>query len=132
MQSADKSISDVPVIDQLIEAIGPNATLALVEAYPGTTQRLPAISNVSVHPFVAVIGETLLMGLVKSLGASRDIYIPRCQEGIRKKRDQEIVREYLAGVKVNDLALKYYLSDRHIWRILKETNMQDDRQAELF
>lgn len=119
-------------LQQMIEAIGEVATLALVEEFPGTTQRLPAISNVATHHFVPVIGEVLLMGLVKALGGSRDIYIPRCLEGMRKKRDQAIVREYLAGTPVNELALKYHLSDRHIWRILKETNMQDDRQAELF
>lgn len=125
--------TDLPEsLQQMIEAIGENATLGLVEAFPGTTQRLPAISNVSSHHFVPVIGEVLLMGLVKSLGGSRDVYIPRCLDGMRKKRDQAIVREYLAGAKVNDLALKYHLSDRHIWRILKETNMQDDRQSELF
>jgi Mor family transcriptional regulator len=79
-----------------------------------------------------VIGEVLLSGLVRDLGASRDIYIPRCLDGIRQKRNQAIVRDYLAGVPVNELALKYHLSDRQIWRILKETNMQDDRQESLF
>lgn len=119
-------------LQQMIDAIGENATLAVVEAFPGTTQRLPALSNVSTHHFVPVIGEVLLMGLVKSLGGSRDIYIPRCLDGMRKKRDQAIVREYLASVKVNELALKYHLSDRQIWRILKETNMLDERQQALF
>lgn len=119
-------------LQQMIDAIGENATLALVEAFPGTTQRLPALSNVSTHHFVPVIGELPLHRLVKDLGGSRDVYIPRCLDGMRKKRDQAIVREYLDGVKVNELALKYHLSDRQIWRILKETNMLDERQQALF
>lgn len=133
MQATDNQYADLPEsLQQMIAAIGPNATMALVEAYPGTTQRLPAISNVATHPFKEVIGEVLLMGLVKAIGGSRDIYIPRCLDGVRRKRDQAIVREYLASAPVSDLALKYHLSDRQIWRILKETNMQDDRQQALF
>lgn len=128
-----KPVDDLPEsLKEMIDAIGESATLALVEAFPGTTQRLPALSNIAGHPFVAVIGEVLLMGLIKRLGGSRVVYIPRCAEGMMRRRNQAIVREYLAGVKTNELAVKYCVSDRHIWRILKETNMQDDRQESLF
>lgn len=132
MENPNVYPDEVPVIQQLINSIGEYGALALVENYPGTTQRLPAISNVATHHFVPVIGEVALTKLVMDLGASRDIYIPRCLEGIRQKRNQAIVRDYLAGMPVNELALKYHLSDRHVWRILKETNMQDDRQQALF
>lgn len=128
-----QNTSDLPSsLDQVVVAIGESATLALVEAFGGTTQRLPAMSNIASHHFVAVIGEVLLTGLVKTIGSARFIYIPKCVDGMRKRRDQAIVRDYLNGVGVEELARKHYLSDRHVWRILKETNMQDDRQRDLF
>ena len=49
-----------------------------------------------------------------------------------KPATEKIVNAYLSGVKVEALAREHFLSDRHIWRILKETNMQDDRQESLF
>lgn len=119
-------------LDQMVEAIGESATLALVEAFGGTTQRLPALCNLPSHAFVAVIGEVLLRGLVAHMGASRWIYIPKCEDGMRKRRDQAIVQAYLNGNKVEALARQHHMSDRHIWRILKETNMQDERQESLF
>lgn len=119
-------------LQAMVEAIGESATLALVEAYGGTTQRLPAVSNIATHHFVGVIGEVLLHGLVRAIGASMDLYIPKCADDLRRKRDRKIVNAYLAGVKVDALALEHKLSDRQIWRILKETNMQDDRQESLF
>lgn len=119
-------------LQAMVEAIGESATLALVEAYGGTTQRLPAVSNIVTHHFVGVIGEVLLHGLVRAVGASADVYIPKCVDGMRRQRDRKIVNSYLAGVKVEALARENFLSDRQIWRILKETNMQDDRQDSLF
>lgn len=119
-------------LDQMVEAIGESATLALVEAFGGTTQRLPALCNLPAHPFVPVIGEVLLNGLVRNMGASRWVYIPKCEDGMRKRRDQAIVQAYLKGVKVDALAREHHISDRHVWRILKETNMQDERQESLF
>lgn len=119
-------------LQAMVEAIGESATLALVEAYGGTTQRLPAVSNIATHHFVGVIGEVLLHGLVRAVGASADVYIPKCVDGMRRQRDRKIVNAYLAGVKVEALARENFLSDRQIWRILKETNMVDDRQESLF
>ena len=35
-------------------------------------------------------------------------------------RDESIYRDYLSGIKVKELAEKYYLSDKSIWRILRK------------
>lgn len=119
-------------LGQVIQAIGESATLALIETYGGTTQRLPAMRNIHEHHFIAQIGEVLLTDLVKHMGASREFYVPKCADGIRKSRDISIVNSYLKGIKVEELARQHYLSDRHIWRILKETNMHEDKQERLF
>jgi hypothetical protein len=125
--------ADLPEsLAKIIDAIGETATLAMVEAFGGTTQRLPALRNVTTHHFVPVIGEVLLYGLVRAIGGSQDVYIPKCADWLRNKRDRGMVRDYLAGVKVEALARQHNLSDRHIWRILKETDMRDDRQESLF
>lgn len=61
-----------------------------------------------------------------------NIYIPRKQGKRIKwgeanhtreklyKRDEKIYKEYLKGVTVEELAVKYYLSDKSIWRILRK------------
>lgn len=61
-----------------------------------------------------------------------NIYVPRKEEkragwgqmnDARLKiyvRDETIYQEYLDGVKVKELAEKYYLSDKSIWRILRK------------
>lgn len=39
-------------------------------------------------------------------------------------RNHDIYQEYLQGIRVNELAEKYYLSQKSIWRILR--NMKND------
>lgn len=119
-------------LDEVLEAIGEASTLKLVEAFGGTTQRLPAIRNATDdHDLAKIIGKEKLHQLVSAIGASRYVYIPRCTDGIREGRDRQIVRKYTEGETVERLAKEYILSDRQVWNILKKTEM-DDGQAKLF
>jgi uncharacterized protein (DUF433 family) len=131
--STDAVLTVYPVsLEEIIEAIGEADTLKLVETIGGTSPRLPALRNISEdHAIAKIIGVEKLKKLVSDVGGSRYVYFPKCADGIRRKRDQEIVRRYQSGESVDRLALEYGLSDRQIWNILKKTEMEDN-QTSLF
>ena len=70
--------------------------------------------------------------LIQQYVDGQNIYIPRKSEnrlqwgsgtGIKKelhKRNQQIYNDYLAGDKVSVLAVRYYLSEKSIQRIISE------------
>ncbi len=70
--------------------------------------------------------------LIQQYVDGQNIYIPRKTEnrlqwgsgtGIKKelhKRNQQIYNDYLAGDKVSVLAVRYYLSEKSIQRIISE------------
>lgn len=119
-------------LDEVIAVIGESLTLELINVYGGTTQRLPAIRNATdEHEFAKVIGKEKLHQLIQAIGASRYVYIPRCADGLRLKRDREIVNRFNEGEAVETLAREHSLSDRQIWNILKKTEMGDG-QTQLF
>lgn len=133
IKTADTLTIAMPAsLDDVLAAIGEAATLKLVEAFGGITPRLPAKRNVvESHPIAQVIGLEALRTLVAKLGGGRYMYIPRCTDGLRLKRDQQIVTDYSNNVPVPELARRNNLSDRQVWSILKKTVM-DDGQEELF
>lgn len=71
-----------------------------------------------------------IIELIQQYVDGENIYIPRKTEN-RKKwgeetrikqeldiRNQKIFREYLAGVKISELAVRYFLSEKSIQRIV--------------
>lgn len=125
--------SQAPVnLLEIIEIIGEAAALKLVERFGGTTPRLPAIKNINAdHPLAQCIGIETLTILAKETGGGRWLYVAKCARGLREARNRDIVALYTDGVKVEELARRYHLSDRQIWNILGST-VVDDRQAGLF
>ena len=75
-----------------------------------------------------------IIELIQQYVDGENIYIPRKaahrqaweastqikQELLRRNR--QICEDYLAGIRVSELACKYYLSEKSIQRILKNTN----------
>lgn len=73
-----------------------------------------------------------IIELIQQYVDGANIYVPRKEENragwgqanhARAKiylRDRNIYQEYLDGFKVKELAGKYYLSDKSIWRILRK------------
>jgi hypothetical protein len=117
---------------EIIEVIGEAAALQLVERFGGTTPRLPALRNITAdHPLAQCLGIDLLTVLVKAVGGGRWLYVAQCKRGLIAQRNREIVERYSAGEKVDNLARRYSISDRHIWNILGST-VVDDRQQGLF
>lgn len=73
-----------------------------------------------------------IIALIQQFVDGASIYIPRRTEKrqawgdatqIReelRRRNTAIYRDYLAGSRVGELADKYYLSEKSIWRIVRE------------
>lgn len=115
----------------IIEAIGLPATQRLVEQLGGTTwpvakgtRRLGIIRH---SALAEVIGEDAAAIVAREWGGV-PLYIPRCETALRHLRDLDINSQFEQGVRegisantlVNELARAYKLSDRRIWRILKQ------------
>ena len=55
----------------------------------------------------------------KGLGfANRSLYIPRCTNALKAARDR-MIRKDSDSMPIQELILKYGLSERQLWRILK-------------
>lgn len=76
-----------------------------------------------------------LIKLIQQYVDGTNIYVPKKQNSragwgqvnhTKEKmqaRNQSIYQEYLQGIKVKELAEKYYLSQKSIWRILHKIKM---------
>ncbi|SIS88153.1 Mor transcription activator family protein [Neptunomonas antarctica] len=119
-------------IHEVAAVIGMPATLRLVERFGGTTLPLPRGDN--------IIGRASLAVLAKQIGdddaqklahhcAGEPLYIPRCDVALRRLRDLSICDQFAGAVRtgktaikvVAELALANKLTDRWIWKIVKET-----------
>jgi Mor family transcriptional regulator len=62
--------------------------------------------------------------------------VPRCVAAMRAARDKKLIDDYTAGQTSVQLARKYALTQRHVWRVLKRTPEPvrgiGDRQYRLF
>ncbi len=120
--------------------IGMPDTLRLVEALGGTTFPVPKRENrmgeLRFNLLEQAVGVKAADILCKQYGGT-NLYIPRCADALRRARDTEIIRLFDAEIRtgrtgtevVAELALRYRLSDRRIWLILKGPNFVPPRQS---
>uniref|UniRef100_B8DKX5 Mor transcription activator domain protein n=1 Tax=Nitratidesulfovibrio vulgaris (strain DSM 19637 / Miyazaki F) TaxID=883 RepID=B8DKX5_NITV9 len=118
--------------------IGMPDTLRLVEALGGTTFPVPKRGN--------KLGELRFCMLEQAVGVKAaeilcqqyggtNLYIPRCADVLRKIRNAELIGFFDAYAGegksgknvVAELALKYKLSDRRVWEILKTSGAEAAR-----
>ncbi|MFH1813414.1 MAG: Mor transcription activator family protein [Pseudomonadota bacterium] len=127
------------VVD-LIELLGYEATMRLVDAFGGLKIEVP-YGRVE-GPLTARIIQTLGGGLAARFMATyggEELYIPRCVQAIRDERDRAIQADYDAGSRVPDIAQKYMISERWVWVVLKRAigdqqagRKRDDSQLDMF
>ncbi|MDT4856084.1 Mor transcription activator family protein [compost metagenome] len=118
-------------IRDIADVAGLPVALRLVEELGGTTWEFARGANrngqIRVAALADLVGEEAAEVLTRHLGAER-IYIPRCAVALRRIRDLEINRQFEQGVRegisantlVAELARSYRLSDRRVWKILKQ------------
>jgi len=71
--------------------------------------------------FRRIQGGMSLKMCIKEYGGDK-LYIPSYK---KLYRDEDIIRDYYSGMSYNDLARKYDLSSSQIYKITKETRMND-------
>lgn len=125
-------------VKQLVKLIGVESTFLLIKSFGGTT--FPVSQNkfkwgvVRYEMLAEVIGVNAADILTNHYGGS-ELYIPRCLEGMTEVRDRAIRTEYDRITLVDKfsgnhaamtLALKFKLSDRQVWNILKQADKSEN------
>lgn len=133
----------LPETVQLIAGlIGLPKTVKLVEVLGGTTfpvsKNQTRMGEIRYQALVEVVGVDAADTLTRHFGGDA-LYVPRCAEALRYLRDRAICEEFDvesrkvgSNAAVNNLALKYKLTDRWIWEILKSTDCSESPQSALF
>lgn len=120
-------------IQTLIRLIGLSASVRLVEQLGGTTfpvaLRKSRLGEIRYEALSEVVGSDAADAITKHYGGD-SLYIPRCVTALRELMHREIraefdamTREHSAIHAVTQLAVRYRMSDRHVWRILKRADM---------
>jgi Mor family transcriptional regulator len=140
----DSIFKHLPSTAQAIAGlIGLPKAARLVEAFGGTTFPVPVgekrkIGLMRRAALAEVIGEEEAHKIIQHFGG-QELYIPRCAKALRVSRDTALIKDfdqlckdgYSANEACNDLALKYRLSNRRIYDILKQP-LPETPQRRLF
>ncbi len=124
------SVDLSPLLAEICQLIGWTAALVLVEKYGGTTLFVPAEFNADL-PLVELLGQEPAKNLIARYGGTK-IYIARMAQAIRTARNLIISDRLSNDEPAYMLALEYRLSERQIWRIVKNPNTLRDTQPDLF
>ena len=144
----EMDISLLPAAVQAIaRLIGLPATLKLVEEYGGLTLRLPVGAREPgkrmLHDLARRIGPEAAQLLARHYAVT-PLYVPNCKPVLLRARDAALLRDRqrLAGEGLSErrivqcLALRYRLTERHVWTIFKKPPPADPahqpRQGSLF
>ena len=133
-------------VTDVIPLVGQAVAAELVRRLGGTTFPVPkretAQGEVRYRQLVEVVGEEAAKTLVYHYGGS-ELYIPRGARSIQEQRDAAINAEATAAIRagksttviVSELAIKYKLTDRRVWDVLKtvpKAVARPDNQCRLF
>lgn len=133
-------------IQTMIRIIGLPSAVRLVEQLGGTTfpvaLRKSRLGEMRYEMLAEFIGPSAADAMTEHFGGE-SLYIPRCAAAMRELAHREIRREFDVKTKGGEasaiqivamLALRYQMSDRHIWRVLKrpDTVATESDQPTLF
>jgi len=122
-------------IKDIADAIGLPATQRLVEQLGGTTwtvaKGMRRLGVIRQEALKEIIGENAA-SIMAERWSNVPMYIPKCDTALRRLRDLEINRQFEQGVRegisantlVAELARSNDLSDRQIWKILKQPTVE--------
>jgi hypothetical protein len=109
----------VDFIADLTPVIGEKALLALVAACGGTTVQVPKKpAGMYYDVLVAAVGEPAAVAIVAHVGPHA-LFVPRCKAEIARQRWKRIQDDLDAKMPVAEVARKYAVSDRWIYKIAK-------------
>lgn len=118
-------------VQTIARLIGLPATLKLVEDFGGLTLRLPIGAREAGRIILDELSRSIGQGATKILAkhyAATPLYVPNCKPALINARDAALVgdRTWLAARGLPErrivqcLALRYGISERHVWTILKK------------
>ncbi|AOJ10581.1 Mor transcription activator family protein [Burkholderia mayonis] len=132
------------VVKTIVTLVGLPAAMRLVEQLGGTTfpiaMRRSRLGEIRYEALAEIVGVDAADQLTAHFGGDV-LYIPRCAKALRELMYRSIRAEFdtlthdhTAIHAVTQLALRYRLADRHVWRILKRADASERAvpQAELF
>lgn len=106
------------LLREISEVIGLHATIQLVARYGGTTINVPFTTRNN-YRLAQILEPETIAKLIRRYAGTR-LYIPKTCNSPRTARDIEIYQRYKQGLtNVNQIAREYGLSDRHVWKIIK-------------
>lgn len=120
-----------PVAIELIQLVGMSNTYELIRVFGGTTfpvsHNRRKLGKIRWESLAEVVGVDAANFITKRYGGA-DLYVPKCEQAMREARNTTIKRQFDEMTKgvlspyevVSDLARTHRISDRHVWRILKE------------
>lgn len=120
-----------PSAQELARTIGLTATVALVENYGGLTLRIPRGATergrALIDDMARLIGQPAADALVQRY-AGTALTVPSCKLALLKARDAALFedRRVLTAEGLSEralvqcLALRYHLTERYVWRLLKK------------
>lgn len=131
----------IPLVDQLIDAIGVDATEVLLRGFGGKIMRIPygrGTAGVFTDWLVNNIGQVATQALIGRFGGER-LALPKDQATLLASRNALIVEDYDAGMSMIELVRKYDRTERQIRTIIGRPVLKidrkpvvDDRQLGLF
>lgn len=120
-------------LEHIVAHIGIEPAIALVSCFGGSSIPIPMGRSVAGLPalerLVKVVGEQATEKLSAVFGSEGMLYIPRCTRVRRIMRNRTIRQEFdqlakresgLAAVAM--ISIRHALSDRQVWRILKQVD----------
>lgn len=130
-------------VRDMAQRIGLPATLVVIDKLGGTTWRVAEGRNVDGNAKRTALADLVGCDVEELLHreyAGEELYLARCYSALMYWRNQEINARFVQGVREGvtartvaiELAREYKLSERWIWRIVKQHYPDPAPQGELF
>ncbi len=125
-----------PFAQELVDLIGFDPTMALVRAFGGIPLRIPKrnTGGAGYEAISEIVGQEATDKLICRYGGDR-VKMPRCQRLLIVNRWRRIIADYERGDTLNQIALRYRITERAVSKILKKPVFLDSpqpTQASLF
>lgn len=128
-----------PSVLEMVNIIGWEATLTLIERIGGVTYRVPMGNCKRMELLISVLGKVTAERFCEVYGGA-ELYIPRCQHAFRVFRNHQFKADIAEQVSQGE-SLKfaitltapiYGFSERQAWRIMGQTEAPQKQQGLLF
>ncbi len=117
------------IVHQLVKVLGYDDAIIIVSRWGGTRVFVPyGMTDVSQSQLTQVLGVERVRAISQALGGG-SLDIPLCAQLLLSQRNTEILDRHESGEPISDLALRFRMTERTIYRILREA--RDERNSGL-